>query len=80
MMFAFASYSPVAADGQLSISNLQFKKVESSNYTFDYADGSLTLQDKKNVKVMALNLSIKENGEAGTVSVVIPIPSNGLTD
>jgi len=56
-------------------------QVPSSNYEFndDFAN-TMTLVDKKNVKAVRLDLTIKRNGEAGNVSVVVPVPSNGPRD
>lgn len=79
MAFSFASYSPLAANGSLTISDVSLKKVESSNYTFDDA-AVLASADKKNVKAMRLVLGIKQNGEEGRSSLVIPMPSNGPSD
>ena len=79
--FTFASYSPIAAEGKITISELVLKKVESSNYNFDY-EGELNIPDsyKKNVKALKIILVVKENGYGGAVSLVVPIPSNGPTD
>ena len=80
LAFSFASYSPIANGGSLVISDLIVKKVESANYKFDYADGALTLQDKRNVKAMQLILNIERNGEGGNDTMVVRIPSNGVPD
>ena len=71
--------TPIAAEGTITISDLVLKKVESSNYNFDYT-GTVGVPDKQNVKALMLNLVIKQNGEGGDVSLVVPIPSNGPTD
>ena len=78
MVFTFASYSPMAANGSLTISGVSLKKVESSNSSF--AAGVLGIQDKKYVKTLLLDLTVKQNGEGSQVSVVVPIPSNGIAD
>ena len=79
LAFTFVTYSPIAAEGTITISDLVLKKVESSNYNFDYT-GTVGVPDKQNVKALMLNLVIKQNGEGGDVSLVVPIPSNGPTD
>ena len=80
LAFTFASYSPIAADGAVVLSDLILKKIESSNYKFDYAAGALSLQDKKNVKAMRLLLSVERNGEGSNDTLIVRTPSNGLTD
>ncbi len=81
LAFTFATYSPVAGTGSIQIANLGLWQVPSSNYEFndDFAN-TMTLVDKKNVKAVRLDLTIKRNGEAGNVSVVVPVPSNGPRD
>jgi prepilin-type N-terminal cleavage/methylation domain-containing protein len=79
LAFTFASYSPIAADGEVVLSDLVFKKVETSNYKFDGA-ASISLQDKKNVKAMQLLLSVNRNGEGSNDTLIIRTPSNGLSD
>ena len=79
--FTFASYSPIAAEGNITISDLMLKKVGSSNYNFDYeGEPNIPDSDMKNVKALRLDLVVKKNGEGGEVSLVVPIPSNGPTD
>ena len=53
--------------------------IPSSNYTFvsGYTPDPV---DKKNIKAIKLELSISKNGEAGTETAFIPIPSNGPRD
>lgn len=80
MAFTFASYSPVAANGSVTISDIQLKKVETSNFNFDDESFVPQVDDKKNVKAFLLILSVKKNGETSTVRQVIPIPSNGPRD
>lgn len=80
LAFTFVSYSPLAADGHVTISNLRLKKVESANYKFDYPEGALSLKDKVNVKAMRLVFGVQRNGEEGIDSLVIRIPSNGTRD
>jgi len=78
LAFSFASYSPVAADGTVTISDLVLKKVESSNYKFDGAGETLNIRDKKNVKAMRMVLNVDRNGESGNDTLIVRIPSNGL--
>ena len=79
MAFTFASDSPLAAKGNLNISEIKLKKVEAANYKFE--DGAaLTTADKKNVKAVQLVLGLKRNGEEGLDSLVVRIPSNGPRD
>ena len=78
LAFSFASYSPLAANGTVVISNLKLSKVEMSNYRFDDAD--IPVADRKFVKAMRLELGIKENGEEGRTTLVIWTPSNGPAD
>lgn len=73
--FTFVSYSPLAANGKVTISELRLKKVESANYKF--TDSALPLKDKVNVKALMLDLSVTRNGEEGVDSLIIRIPSNG---
>lgn len=79
LAFTFVSYSPIAADGHVTISNLRLKKVESANYKFNES-ATLTLKDKANVKAMRLFFGVQRNGEEGTDSLVVRIPSNGMRD
>ena len=85
MVFTFATYSPVAADGSITISDLKLKQIAGSNYTFDKAKPLLT-KDKKNVKALMLELQIarggknNQSGETGEATIVVPTPSNGLGD
>ena len=80
MAFTFASYSPVAATGQVTIKDLALKKVETSNFDFTDEDYTPQIGDKKNIKALLLNVVVKRNGEGATVRQVIPIPSNGPKD
>lgn len=82
MAFTFASYSPIAAKGSVTISNLSLRKRELSSFNFDdlsYA-ANMKARDKKNIKAFKLLLSVKNNGESGEVSLIIPTPSNGPRD
>ena len=78
LVFSFASYSPIAAEGTVTISDLVLKKVESSNYSFDAAGSTLNILDKKNVKAMRMVLNVERNGESGNDTLIVRIPSNGL--
>ena len=73
--FTFVSYSPLAANGKVTITELRLKKIESSNYKF--TDSALPLKDKANVKALMLDFSVTRNGEEGVDSLIIRIPSNG---
>ena len=88
LAFTFATYSPVAASGAVTISNLKFRKVAGANYSFSGA--ALNTIDKKNVKAFKLNLQIgrggkkdptdneQKPGETGEIEIVVPTPSNGV--
>lgn len=77
--FTFASYSPLAALGKITISNLKLRKITSATYKFDSAS-SIAIPDKKNVKALRVHFVTAKNGETGVDSLVIPIPSNGPRD
>lgn len=78
LAFTFSFYSPVASAGSVVISDLVLNRSESNNYKFvDDYDPSSNSFDKRNVKAFRLDLQVKQNGEAGAVSLVIPTPSNG---
>ena len=78
LAFTFASYSPVAANGKIDISNLTLKKVVSSNYQF--AKVGLSNENKARVKAFRMKLQIARAGETGDVDIVVPTPSNGIAD
>ena len=78
MAFTFACYSPLVSQGKIVIKDLRLRKVPGAAYNFNGA--AIATNDKKNVKAMRLNLSIKRNGEEGAVSVVVWTPSNGPSD
>lgn len=78
LAFSFASYSPIAADGTVTISDLTLKKVEPSNYSFGDAGTTMNVRDKQNVKAMRMVLNIDRNGESGNDTLIIHVPSNGL--
>ena len=80
LAFTFVSYSPIAASGRVTISDLRLKKVESANYKFDYPEGALDLKDKANVKAMRLVFGVQRNGEEGVDSLIVKVPSNGPKD
>ncbi len=75
--FTFACFSPLVSQGTVSISDLKLTKVASSNYKFA---GEVPKADRRNVKALKLDLKILQNGESGTVSLIVPIPSNGPSD
>ena len=86
----FACYSPLVSDGTVTIKNLKLNKIASSDYKFPPEVPALDLDankaEKKNIKALKLNFQVRRGvknggeGESGDVSVVIPIPSNGLRD
>jgi len=78
LAFSFASYSPIAAEGTVTISDLVLKKVESSNYSFGAVGDALNILDKKNVKAMRMVLNVERNGESGNDTLIVRVPSNGL--
>jgi hypothetical protein len=80
MAFTFASYSPIAATGQLSLRDVALKKVESSNFDFEEENYTPRAEDKKNVKALLLKVVATRNGEGSSIRQVIPIPSNGPRD
>lgn len=80
MAFTFASYSPIAATGQLSFRDVALRKVESSNFDFEDENYTPRTEDKKNVKALLLKAVAKRNGEGSSIRQVIPIPSNGPRD
>lgn len=80
MAFTFASYSPIAATGQLTLRNVALKKVQSSNFDFSDEDYFPLDVDKKNIKALLLKVVAKRHGEGSSIRQVIPIPSNGPRD
>ena len=78
--FTFSFFSPLAADGKITINDLRLMKVASATYTFDPTTTSVDDKNKKNVKALQLRLQVKRNGESGDVTLVVPTPSNGPTD
>lgn len=83
MAFTFATYSPLASKGSLTISNLRLKRVANANYQFDKNITNVAVEDRKNVKAFQLHLEVKRgakgngSGETGSVMIVVPVPSNG---
>ena len=86
--FTFAFYSPLAALGQVTISNLKVKQVATANYKFDHFDteAASNIKEKKNIKALKLKMQISRGvknggkGETGDINMIIPIPSNGTGD
>lgn len=76
--FTFSSFSPIAHSGSIKLSKVKLKKIASSSYSFN--DAAIGIADKKNVKAMKLQITIRKNGEAGSSTLFIPIPSNGPRD
>ena len=87
LAFTFACYSPLVANGRITISELALKKVETANYFFDYSDSKeFSIKDKAKVKAFRLQLQVSrgarngKSGETGDVDLIIPTPSNGAND
>ena len=87
LAFTFACYSPLVANGRITISELALKKVETANYFFDYSDSKeFSIKDKAKVKAFRLQLQVSrgarngKSGETGDVDLIIPTPSNGVRD
>ena len=87
LAFTFACFSPVVSSGVLTISELKLKKVETANYSFNYADSKeFSIQNKERVTAFRLELQVSrgakngKSGETGAVNIVIPTPSNGPND
>lgn len=78
--FTFSFFSPLVADGTITISDFRLNKVAGTTYSFNPATTSVPTADKKNVKAFRLRLQVKRNGESGETTLVIPTPSNGPTD
>lgn len=85
--FTFACYSPLVANGRVTISELLLKKVETANYSFNYSGSKeFSISDKEKVKAFKLELQISRgdkngySGETGNVNLIIPTPSNGPKD
>ncbi len=74
--FTFAFYSPTASNGMISIRDVRIRRVGDMDYVFESGYIPTTI-DKKNVRAMKLELVVKQNGEAGVSSTIIPVPSNG---
>ena len=87
LVFTFACYSPLVASGRITISDLSLKKVETSNYFFDYSESKeFSVKDKAKVKAFRLQLQVSrgakngKSGETGEVDLIVPTPSNGVSD
>ncbi len=83
--FTFACYSPLVSQGSLTIEKLKLRKVPTANYDFQegYTPNDV---DKKNIKAMKVFLQVARGGknghkgEADSLIVVVPTPSNGPRD
>lgn len=82
MAFTFACYSPLAANGSLTLEDIVIKEV--AGETYDFTTETIETKDKKNVKAFKLDLVVKRGGkigdhggETGNVNIVVPTPSNG---
>ncbi len=83
MVITFASLSPVATMGSITVENLKLTKVASSNYTFDptwNSESVANIQDKKNVKAFKIDIGVSVGSEKGSVEQLILVPSNGPRD
>lgn len=78
LVFTFAMFSPMAASGSISVSNLVVQKVMESNYSFDHNYEPLKA-DKRNIRAFNLDMEIEKSDKTGKVNIVIPTPSNGVT-
>lgn len=78
LVFTFAMFSPMAASGSISVSNLVIQKVMESNYSFDHNYEPLKA-DKRNIRAFNLDMEIEKSDKTGKVNIVIPTPSNGVT-
>ena len=85
--FTFACYSPLVANGRITISDLLLKKVETANYSFNYASSKeFPIKDKERVKAFKMEMQVNRgdkngaSGETGNVVLIIPTPSNGPYD
>lgn len=81
LAFTFVNFSPLAAQGTLTIKDLKVRQIASASYEFDE---SFNVENQKtakqNVKAFKLKLSVKKKGETGTAEVIVPTPSNGPRD
>ena len=82
--FTFACFSPLVSKGKITISDLVLKKVETANYSFNYADSKeFPIKDREKVKAFKLELQVSRgekngaSGETGIAELVVPTPSNG---
>ena len=82
LVFTFASYSPEAPNGTISIKNLRLKRLATSNRNFSgwETEAAGNISKKKNVKAFKLSLGVKRNGEEGKTEQIIETPSNGPRD
>ena len=83
--FTFACYSPLVSRGSLTIEDLKLRKLAYANYSF--VEGyNPDIVDKQNVRAMRLSLVVArggkgdKHGEADSIVVVVPTPSNGPRD
>lgn len=80
LSFTFACYSPLVAQGKVTIRNLKVKKIAGTKYDFSGFDAESHKNDKQSVKAFFLNLTVARGGETGVVRLVLPTPSNGPRD
>jgi prepilin-type N-terminal cleavage/methylation domain-containing protein len=80
LSFTFACFSPLVAQGKLSIKDLKVKKIAGTKYDFSGFDAEAHKTDKQNIKAFFLNLTVARGGETGIVRLVLPTPSNGPRD
>lgn len=77
--FTFATFSPLVGTGSLTISNLKVKKIADDNYRFN-SGYNPDLEDKPYVRAFKVDLQVNRGGESGEVSLVVPVPNNGLKE
>lgn len=90
LAFTFACFTPLVAQGTITIRNLKLNKIASSDNRFPpdvpAFEPEINKKEKKNVKALKFDLQVSRGakgngkGETGHVSLIIPIPSNGPRD
>lgn len=77
--FTLAFFSPTINLGTFHIADLNLKRISDKNYKFvdKYNPEKM---DKANIRAFKMELQIKRNGVTGESVVVVPVPSNGLTE
>lgn len=81
LAFTFVNFSPLSAQGTLTIKDLKVRQVASSSYEFDESFNAENEKSaKQDVKAFKLKLVVRKKGETGTAEVIVPTPSNGPRD